>query len=90
MDIGPMTVASGVVYAPSMGGPHSMTAPTMLALDASSGNTLWSFVAGASVNAGATVVHGTVFWGSGYAHLGALGTGGNKAFYAFSGPGGGE
>ena len=88
MDIGPMTVASGVVYAPSMGGPHSATAPTMLALDASSGNTLWSFAAGASVNAGATVVHGTVFWGSGYAHLGALGTGGNNTFYAFSGPGG--
>jgi len=84
MDLGPMAVTNGVVYAPSMGGASSTTAPTMVALDASTGNTLWSFAAGSSVNAGATIVDGTVYWGSGYAHLGtALGSG-NTKFYAFS------
>jgi polyvinyl alcohol dehydrogenase (cytochrome) len=81
--IGPMTVANGVVYASSMAG--SATAPTMLAMDASTGAILWSFAAGASVNAGATVVDGVVYWGSGYDHLGIPGyTGGNKQFYAFA------
>lgn len=83
MDLGPLAVANGVVYAPSMGAAVSTTAPTMFALDASTGKTLWSFAAGSSVNAGATVVNGTVLWGSGYTHLGSfLGTGNNK-FYAF-------
>src|SRR5215469_3818658 len=49
MDLGPMAVANGVVYASSMGGPASATAPTMFALDATNGNTLWSFAAGSSV-----------------------------------------
>jgi len=84
-DLGPVTVANGVVYADSMGGPRSATAPTMFALDASTGNTLWTFVGGASVCAGATIVDGVVYWGSGYGALGApVGTGGNKTFYAFS------
>jgi polyvinyl alcohol dehydrogenase (cytochrome) len=80
IDIGPMTVANGVVYAPSMG--TNASAPTMFALDAANGNTLWSFAPGSSVNAGATIVNGVVYWGSGYSHLGPLGTGNNK-FYAF-------
>jgi polyvinyl alcohol dehydrogenase (cytochrome) len=84
IDLGPVAVANGVVYAPSMGAAVSTTAPTMFALDASTGKTLWSFAAGSSVNAGATVVNGTVLWGSGYSHLGtSLGTGNNK-FYAFA------
>ena len=84
VDIGPMAVTNGVVYADSMGGATSTTAKTMFALDASTGATLWSFAAGSSVNAGATIVDGTVYWGSGYAHLGtALGSG-NTKFYAFS------
>ena len=41
----------------------------MLALDASSGSTLWSYAAGSSVIAGATVSGDSVYWGSGYAHL---------------------
>ena len=82
MDLGPVAVANGVVYADSMA--LSATAPTMFALDASTGTTLWSFAAGSSVNAGATIVNGVVYWGSGYSHLSpALGTGNNK-FYAFS------
>jgi polyvinyl alcohol dehydrogenase (cytochrome) len=82
IDIGPMAVANGVVYAPSMAG--AATAPTMLALDAATGNTLWSFASGASVNAGAAIVNGIVYWGSGYAHLGIPGFTGNNKFYAFS------
>jgi polyvinyl alcohol dehydrogenase (cytochrome) len=82
VDIGPMTVANGVVYASSMAG--SATADTMLAMNAATGAILWSFQAGVSVNAGATVVDGAVYWGSGYDHLGIPGyTGGNKQFYAF-------
>jgi polyvinyl alcohol dehydrogenase (cytochrome) len=64
------------------GGP---TDTNMFALDASSGKALWSFAAGGSVNAGAAVVNGVVYWGSGYSHLG-LGTANHK-FFAFS-PGG--
>ena len=80
--IGPLAVADGVVFASSMAG--SATAPTMLALSAASGQTLWSFAAGSSVNAGATIVDGAVFWGAGYAHLGIPGFTGNNKFYAFS------
>jgi polyvinyl alcohol dehydrogenase (cytochrome) len=80
MDIGPMAVSNGVVYAGSMG--TNATAPTMFGLDATNGNTLWSFAPGSSVNAGATIVNSAVYWGSGYSHLGPLGTGNNK-FYAF-------
>ena len=79
-DIGPMAVANGVVYAPSTAG--SETAPNMFALNAENGDKIWSFPAGSSVNAGATIVSGTVFWGSGYARSNGL-TGGKK-FYAFT------
>ncbi|HEX3141943.1 MAG TPA: PQQ-binding-like beta-propeller repeat protein [Rhizobacter sp.] len=82
ISIGPLAVADGVVYVSSMAG--AATAPTMLALSAESGQTLWSFASGASVNAGATIVDGDVFWGSGYTHLGIPGFTGNNKFYAFS------
>jgi polyvinyl alcohol dehydrogenase (cytochrome) len=82
IDLGALAVAKGVVYASSMAG--AATAPTMLALDASSGNTLWSYAAGSSVNAGATISGGTVYWGSGYAHLPIPGFTGNNRFYAFT------
>ena len=80
VDIGPMTVANGVVYAPSTGAATAST-PNMFALDAKTGKVLWSFPSGGSVNAGAVVVDGVVYWGSGYAHFGFVG---NKKFYAFS------
>jgi polyvinyl alcohol dehydrogenase (cytochrome) len=80
-DIAPMSVANGVVYAGSLS--QKAAAPTMLALDAATGNALWNFAPGVSVNAGATIVKDTVYWGSGYSNLG-LGTGGNHTFYAFS------
>lgn len=82
VDLGPLAVASGVVYVASMAG--SATAPTMLALDATDGSTLWSYAAGSSVNAGATIVGENVFWGSGYTHLGIPGYTGNNKFYAFA------
>ena len=89
VDLGPLTVADGVVYVPSMAAkslyvPSPPTTPTMFALDASNGSTIWSFEAGSSVIAGATVVGENVFWGSGYAHLGIPGYTGNNKFYAFS------
>lgn len=80
--IGPLTVADGVVFASSMAGAPG--APTMLALDAASGQTLWSYAAGSSVNAGASVVDGVVYWGSGYAHLQIPGYTTNDKFFAFS------
>jgi polyvinyl alcohol dehydrogenase (cytochrome) len=85
IDIGPMTVANGVVYAGSMAGLAGQQ--TMFALNAATGAILWNFPAGSSVNSGATVVNGTVYWGSGYTHLGIPGfTGGagRAKFYAFS------
>ncbi len=89
--LGPVTPANGLVYVSSMAGAAS--APTMLALDGATGQTLWSFAAGASVNAGAVVANGVVYWGSGYAHLGIPGYTGFPSltgdvaptrFYAFS------
>jgi polyvinyl alcohol dehydrogenase (cytochrome) len=80
-DIGPMTVANGVVYAPSTGAATASTA-NMFALDAATGKVLWSFPSGGSVNAGAVVVNGTVYWGSGYGRGGFVG--GKNKFYAFS------
>jgi len=82
VDLGPMTVSNGVVYAPSMAG--APTAPNMFALNASTGTVLWSFAAGGSVNAGASVVNDTVYWGSGYSNLGIPGYTANNKFYAFS------
>jgi polyvinyl alcohol dehydrogenase (cytochrome) len=82
VDLGPLAVAKGVVYTESMAG--TATAPTMLALDASSGSTLWSYAAGSSVISGATISGDSVYWGSGYSHLPLPGFTGNNKFYAFS------
>jgi polyvinyl alcohol dehydrogenase (cytochrome) len=90
VDLGPITVANGVVYAPSMGAAYlnftgaSKTAPTMVALNAANGSTVWSFDAGSSVIAGASIVNGVVYWGTGYSHFGLPGFSGNNKFYAFS------
>jgi len=90
IDIGPTSVANGVVYAGSMAGnpknPNpDPNIPNMVAMDATNGNILWTFPGGYSVGAGASIVNGVVYWGSGYSHLG-LGTGSSTAgtFYAFS------
>jgi len=82
MALGPVAVANGIVYAGSMGGaPQDRN---MLALSAKTGATLWSFAAGGSVVAGASIVGDTVYWGSGYANLGMPGMTSNNVFYAFS------
>lgn len=80
--LGPLAVANGVVFAPSMGGEPGM--PTFLALNAETGQVLWSYASGASVVAGATIADGVVYWGSGYAHLGIPGYTANTKFRAFS------
>lgn len=62
-----MAIAKGFVYAPSMAG--AAAAPNMFALNAQTGKVLWSDPAGSSVLAGASIVNGVVYWGSGYVHL---------------------
>jgi polyvinyl alcohol dehydrogenase (cytochrome) len=108
VDTGPMTVANGVVYAPSMAAAKPADKPdappeippdtppdlpNMFALDAATGKVLWSYPSGGSVNAGAVVVDGVVYWGSGYCmketsrrckQLPIPGFFGNNKFYAFS------
>jgi polyvinyl alcohol dehydrogenase (cytochrome) len=90
VDLGPLAISNGVLFVPSMGSqsPYaasgSTTAPTMLALNAATGKTLWQFSSGASVIAGASIVEGVVYWGSGYGHLGLPGFSASKKFYAFS------
>jgi polyvinyl alcohol dehydrogenase (cytochrome) len=81
IDLGPMSVSNGVVFASSM--TITKGDPGMFALDAATGKVLWKFDAGSSVNAGAVVSGGVVYWGSGYAEVGAPFTP-NKKFYAFS------
>jgi polyvinyl alcohol dehydrogenase (cytochrome) len=83
IDLGPVSVANGVVYASSMGALFAPTAqPTMFALDAANGKQLWSFTSGGSVNAGPAIANGTLYWGSGYSHLGFGGA--NNKLFAFS------
>jgi polyvinyl alcohol dehydrogenase (cytochrome) len=75
--LGPLSVANGVVYAPSMSG-------AMQALNASNGKTVWSYQTPGAVIAGASIVRGVVYWGDGYTHLGIPGWTGSNTFYAFS------
>jgi polyvinyl alcohol dehydrogenase (cytochrome) len=82
MALGPASAIGGVVFVGSMD--TNPANPTMFALNAATGNVLWSYVAGSSVNAGPATDGAIVFWGSGYSHFGPLlGTGNNKLF-AFS------
>jgi polyvinyl alcohol dehydrogenase (cytochrome) len=76
-DLGPVSVANGVVYAPSMSG-------QLRALDAANGKVLWSYQTPGAAIGGAAVVNGTVYWGDGYTHLGIPGWAGSNTFYAFS------
>ena len=74
---GPVTVANGVVYGGTLDVPG-----TMYAFDAATGKTLWTFASGGSVNAGAAIADGTVYWGSGYGVRG-IGVTPNNRLYAF-------
>lgn len=79
MNQGPVTVANGVMFAGALDGPG-----TMYAFDAATGNILWSFASGGSVNSGAAVVNGVVYWGSGYSSV--LGASPGTHLYAFTVP----
>jgi polyvinyl alcohol dehydrogenase (cytochrome) len=80
--LGGASSANGVVFTSTMAsGPSDAN---MFALDAATGATLWSFAAGGSVNAAPAIVDGTVYWGSGYAHLGIPPWTTSNKFYAFS------
>jgi polyvinyl alcohol dehydrogenase (cytochrome) len=72
LDMGSVSVANSVVYAPSFSG-------NMHALDAASGKVLWTFASGGSVLDGPSIVDGTIYWGSGYKKVGN-GTPNNKVF----------
>ena len=84
VDLGPLTVANGVVFAPSAAGGASD--PNMLALNAATGATMWSYAAGGTVVAGASIAGNTVYWGSGYSHFGGAFPQftASHTFYAFS------
>lgn len=80
MNQGAVSGANGVIF----GGATNATG-TMVAMDASNGNVLWSFESGATVNSGAAISDGDVFWGNGYVNFGiGTGSGGGTA-----GPGNG-
>jgi len=78
IDPGSLSVANGVVYTDSFSG-------YVYALNAATGDFLWSFNTGGSVIDGPSIVKGFLFWGSGYSHI-APGTPNNKV-YAFAIPG---
>jgi polyvinyl alcohol dehydrogenase (cytochrome) len=65
-----VSAANGVVYAGSL----DATGTDMYALDARTGQILWSFASGGSVTGGASIADGSVFWGSGYCGTGCFGT----------------
>lgn len=75
---GPVSVANGVVYACSLD-----PAGHMYGMNAVTGQILWSYASGGSCAAGAAIVDGTVYWGSGYQLFAPFTTNNNK-FYAFS------
>jgi polyvinyl alcohol dehydrogenase (cytochrome) len=82
-----LTAANGVVYAGSAEG----TGANMYALDASTGAVLWTFESGGSVFSAPAVVHGKLYWGSGYTRNGACPTGfntciANNKLYSFGLP----
>jgi len=73
---GAVTLANGVAFGGALDAPG-----TMYAFNAATGEKLWSFESGGSVNSGPAIVNGVVYWGSGYTHID--GTPNNK-FYAFT------
>lgn len=81
------TAANGVVYVGSAAG----SGGNMYALDGATGAVLWSFASGGSVFSAPAVVHGSLYWGSGYTRNAACPTGfntctANNKLYAFGLP----
>jgi polyvinyl alcohol dehydrogenase (cytochrome) len=58
---GPPAIINGVMFVGSMD-----AMGMMYALDAATGDILWSFASGAPVYSGAAIVDGVVYWGAGY------------------------
>jgi polyvinyl alcohol dehydrogenase (cytochrome) len=77
IDIGSLSVANGVLYAPSYSG-------SVYAINAATGSILWSYATGGSVIDGPSIVRGVAYWGSGYGHI-PPGVPNNKV-YAFTVP----
>ncbi len=73
MALGPASVANGVLYVGSMD--TNAGNPTMFGLNAATGQILWTFAAGSSVNAAPAIADNALYWGSGYSRFG---TGNNK------------
>lgn len=69
-----VTTANGVVYVGSAAG----SGGNMYALDGTTGAVLWSFASGGSVFSAPAVVHGTLYWGSGYTRNAGCPTGFNS------------
>jgi polyvinyl alcohol dehydrogenase (cytochrome) len=80
MGLGPASVANGVVFSASMD--SNPANRNMFALDARTGDVLWSFAAGSSVVSAPAIVGNSVYWGAGFSRFG-LGTPNNKV-YAFT------
>jgi polyvinyl alcohol dehydrogenase (cytochrome) len=79
---GPVTTANGVVFGCSLD-PQGY----MYALNAATGETLWTYASGGACLSGAAISGVAVYWGSGYSHF--LLKPNNKV-YAFELPGGGK
>ena len=73
-----MSVANGVVFGASL----SETDENLFAMNAETGEILWSFAAGGSVIAFPSIVNGSLYWGTGYVSF--LETTPNDKLYAFS------
>jgi polyvinyl alcohol dehydrogenase (cytochrome) len=56
---GPLSVANDIVYAGSLDG-------NMYAMDAATGDILWSHHTDGSINSAPSIVDGSLYWGSGY------------------------
>ena len=70
--MGSVSVANGVLYAPSFSG-------LVYAINSATGAFLWSFDTGGSVVDGPALASGSVLWGSGYGHT-PPGTPNNKVY----------
>nr|MBA3913884.1 PQQ-binding-like beta-propeller repeat protein [Terriglobales bacterium] len=73
-DEGAVSVANGIVYAPSYD-----AAGHAYALNSATGAVLWSYPTGGSIIDGPSIVAGNVIWGSGYRKI-PPGTGNNKVY----------
>lgn len=71
-DMGSLSVANGVLYAPSFSG-------FMYGIEATSGKVLFQFNSHGSVIDGPSILNGNIYWGSGYSHI-SPGLPNNKVF----------